>query len=127
MALHTGTSYNLFVDSSHRISGTSSDFIFEIPQLLGAQFDSVVVRQVSVPKSWYLISPGSYFTVVQGRSEYPCRLDEGNYSLTCLLHCLRTRLATIGRLDGLEYSVGWPSTTMPQTGRISFTVALLLA
>jgi hypothetical protein len=74
MSIHTGASCNLFVDSSKRVSGTSSDFLFEIPQLLGSLYDSVVVRQISVPKSWYLLAPGSSFTVLQGAREYPLQL-----------------------------------------------------
>jgi hypothetical protein len=122
MALHTGQSYNLFVSSADRVSGTSADFVIEIPQLLGATFDSVVVRQVSIPKSFYLISPDSSFTVSQGLNSYQLGLDPGNYSLMCLLHCLRTKLATIGAYDGQVYTVGWPTSTQPQTGILTFSV-----
>ncbi len=104
MALHTGQSYNMFVSSADRVSGTSSDFVIEIPQLLGAAFDSVVVRQISIPKSFYLIAANSSFTVSQGPNSYQLGLEPGNYSSMCLLHCLRTKLATVGAYDGLAYT-----------------------
>ncbi len=113
------------MDSSKRVSDTSSAFIFVIP-FFGAQYDSVVEMQISVPKSWYLIIRGSKFTVIQGLNGYPLELDAGNYTLIFVLDCLRTKLATIGLLDGLECTVGWPSSTQPQTDRITFSVNPIL-
>jgi hypothetical protein len=74
MTLHTGQSYNRFVLSGDRVSGTSSDFIYAIPQLLGGSFDSVAVRRVHIPKSFWLISATRSFTVLQGVNQLQLQL-----------------------------------------------------
>ena len=127
MLAQNGNSFNLYVDSARRLSGSSSDFTIPIA-LTASDYDTVVVKQLSVPKSMYLFNAEDatfYLGLRVGgvNIEIPLTLELGNYSLTCFTHCATQLLNTNGK--GVVFTMGFPGPTQPSTGRftISYTAS----
>ena len=76
-----GKSQRYYINSENRISGTSSDFIYQLSIPEGGQFDSVCVLSVSIPLSFYLIrSPYNTMTLQEGLTSVLITVPEGNYT-----------------------------------------------
>ena len=68
-----------YVDSHNRSSGTHSDFSYAL-NLVGS-YDSVVILQASIPKSYYLVQAGrNTFTLSEGGTDVTVTLPVGTYS-----------------------------------------------
>jgi hypothetical protein len=113
----------IYIDSSERVSGTDTAFI-SAPILLSASnsYNSVVVSQVSIPKSWYNV-PGAfnYFTLVENGTEITITIPAGNYnrnSLVAVLPALMTAASTLGK----SYTMSYPNVTASaDTGKYTFS------
>ena len=82
----------IYIDSSYKVSGTSSDFIIDLPETVQLE-DNVkcILHEVSIPHSWFSIQQGFndnlYFFQLDPNGVNPdiidyrvFSIDEGNYS-----------------------------------------------
>lgn len=113
----------IYIDSSERVSGTDTAFI-SAPVLISASnnYDSVVVSQVSIPKSWYNVpSAYNYFTLVENGVQTTITIPAGNYnrnSLVAVLPALMTAASTLGK----SYNMSYPNVTAAaDTGKYTFS------
>jgi hypothetical protein len=113
----------IYIDSSERVSGTDSAFL-SAPVLLSAgnTYDSVVVNQVSIPKSWYNVPARfNYFTLIENGTQIPITIPPGNYNritLALVVGPLMTAASTIG----LTYSLSYPNVAIEaDTGKFTFS------
>ena len=96
----------VYIDSSYKVSGTSSDFTIDLPETVQLE-DNVLcqIHEVSVPHSWYSINENNNnFYVMKGilPPETPSRvtyrkliIPVGNYTATELATQLETSLNTL--------------------------------
>lgn len=115
----------LYIDSSERVSGTDSAFL-SAPAIISAgnTYDSVVVNQVSIPKSWYNVPARyNYFYLVENGVPITITLPPGNYNRITLALVLPP-LMTAASLSGLTYSMSYPDVaTQADTGKFTFSYA----
>ena len=82
----------IYIDSSYKVSGTSSDFVVDLPETVQLE-DNVkcILHEVSIPHSWFSIQQGFndnlYFFQLDPNGVNPdiidyrvFSIDEGNYS-----------------------------------------------
>ena len=99
----------VYVNSYERISGTSSSFTIDISQQVRPvnNFDSIVLLNASIPKSYYLIN--DYTNTFQiSESGFPTKtitITNGNYSLSALTSALNTLIAAAGLNKTYVFSV----------------------
>jgi hypothetical protein len=115
--------FPLYIDSSERTSGTNSSFQSKPADLsTGNKYDSVVVSQVSIPKSWYNV-PNNFrtFTLSEGGALSTVTIPAGNYNrltLANVLPALLTAASTVGK----TYTMTYPDvTTVADTGKFTFS------
>lgn len=114
--------YALYIDSSERLSGRDSSFLSKPANISsGNKYDSVVVSQVSIPKSWYNIpSAFNTFTLVENGVSITITIPAGNYNRLTLASVLPT-LLTNASLNGKTYTMSYPNvTTQADTGKFTF-------
>lgn len=115
--------YALYIDSSERISGSDSSFLSKPANLsAGNKYDSVVVSQVSIPKSWYNVpSAFNTFTLVEnGVPLTPIIIPPGNYNRLTLASVLAP-LLTAASVNGKTYTMSYPDTAnQADTGKYTF-------
>ena len=107
------------VNSSKRLSGTSSDFTIDLSQQIRIpnQYDRASLVSFSCPKSYYLITADNdSFTVTEGKTTRTIELLHGNYSFTSLATELEEELNAFG--------VGWVYTVLADksVGKFFFSV-----
>lgn len=108
MLAHGATQTSFYIDSTMRATGSTSDFVVQIPDLVS--YDSCVLKSAAIPKSWYFIQePFRTFWIGTAAGEIPIKLDVGNYSLNCFTHCLTQKLGVLG------ITMSFPTSTQPQT------------
>ena len=82
----------IYIDSSYKVSGTSSDFVIDLPETVQLE-DNIkcILHEVSIPHSWFSIQQGFndnlYFFQLDPNGVNPdiidyrvFSIDEGNYS-----------------------------------------------
>jgi hypothetical protein len=115
----------VYIDSSERVSGTDSAFLSK-PILIntGNTYDSVVVNQVSIPKSWYNVPAlYNYFDLVENGVPITITLPPGNYNRITLALVLPS-LMTAASLNGKTYTMTYPNTAqVADTGKYTFSYA----
>ena len=73
--MQTSRPYIIYIDSKNRLSGTSSNFDFQIELPKNNNFDTVCLIGASIPKSWYAIRTGyNRFTFQEDTITPPVRL-----------------------------------------------------
>jgi len=83
------TQQTIHINSAFRSSGTDSDFVINIPLKKNNKFTHVAVIDISIPKSYYLISEGdNTFTIQENGSTFIVTIPVGNYSITSFLYVL---------------------------------------
>ena len=114
------TQQTIHINSSFRTSGTHSDFVINIPLKKNNKFTHVAVIDISIPKSYYLISGGSNtFTIEENGSTFIVTIPVGNYSINSFLYVLNNIFQNTQGLN--HYTATFAnSKTEPQTGKISF-------
>ena len=90
----------VYIDSSYKVSGTSSDFTIDLPETVQLEDNMMCqIHEVSIPHSWYSIQKGvndRLFIDVEhtGVSPWTTRaritLTEGNYNISELAGHLQT-------------------------------------
>ena len=109
-----------YINSKNRIAGTNSRFTFSLPFYPSDNFDRVAVLQCTIPKSFYLIKNGlNTFTLTEGAFITTITIPVGNYTRRSLQDTLQTLLNNAS--SGITYTVSWPSSTEPLTGKFTFT------
>lgn len=109
-----------YINSRNRLSGSDSDFLYKIEQPAGSEFNRVVVLNVSIPKSYYMIQSGqNTFTLDENGTEYTITLDIGNYTRSSFKSRLQTLLNATG---AYTYTISIPSTANADTGKYTFNV-----
>ena len=133
--MQTSRPYIIYIDSKNRLSGTSSNFDFQIELPKNNNFDTVCLIGASIPKSWYAIRSGyNQFTFQEDNITPPVRLSvpPGWYSrakfafqIAQMLNA-QSLLNSIIRNDGLipnDYSVlSSAATPGGDDDRLSFIV-----
>lgn len=93
----------------HFVGGTASNFRYQFDLTPNNNYDSVVVLQASIPKSYYQIttSNGS-FTLTEEKKSATITLDPGFYDKRSFATILQTALNT-GSPNGWAYTVSYPN------------------
>lgn len=115
--------YSVYVDSSNRASGTDSDFIYNIALPSDQEFTHVCLLNALIPKSYYLIQRGfNTFQLREGATIITVTVPIGNY----ILNAFRTTITTLlnnASPNGWVYSVTYPPSSGPDTGKFTYSVA----
>jgi len=117
-------SKTILINSKNRVSGTNSNFMFKISELVDEKLDSVICSQCLIPKSYYLIQTGinDTFTLTESGSSATVTLSAGNYTLNSLKTNLVSKL-NIASPHSYTYAITYPSSTQVDTGKLTFTVS----
>jgi hypothetical protein len=108
--------YQVVIESSLRISGSTADFIYRIPTLLSGGYDRVCLEQAHLPKSWYICPAGNTFMFIEDGVETLKSLPMGNYSLSVFLATIKALITS----THASYTIAFPGPREPQTGRLTF-------
>ena len=113
-----------FIDSGERVAGTSNAFQ-SAPINLGVtnRYDSVILSQVVIPKSWYNV-PQNYntFTLKEKGVSTTITIPVGNYNKNNFQVVLAA-LLTAASPNGKTYTITYPNiNTQADTGKYTFTV-----
>jgi len=74
-------SHLVYLDSEERISGSASNFLYEIIIPDGLKVDTCCVLSMTIPRSYYLIRPGQNRAIlIIDAVEYPFEIPPGNYN-----------------------------------------------
>src|SRR3954470_22945414 len=117
------TSKRLFyVDSHQRISGTHSNFTYQL-DYKNEDYDYCVVLQATIPKSYYLIQSGqNTFTLQEGGSAATITVPIGNYSRSSFQSQLQSLLNSLSP-NHWTYAISIPNTLITgDTGLYTYTV-----
>jgi hypothetical protein len=108
------------INSAFRQSGTDSDFVINIPLKKNNRYTHVAVIDVSIPKSYYLISENdNVFTIQENGATFTVTIPVGNYSITSFLYVLNNLFQQTQGLS--HYTATFPnSKTEAQTGKMTF-------
>jgi len=110
-----------YINSNDRISGTDSRFTISIPYYPQDNFNTVCVLQAVIPKSYYLIRPGlNTFTLQENFVNTTIIIPIGNYSRRSLESTVQN-LLNANSPNSIGYTISWPSSTQPHTGKFTFT------
>ncbi len=111
------------VNTIDRLSGTSENFAYQLPIPHDSGFDRVVVLNVSIPVSFYLIQEGiNTFHIREGGVDRLITLPPGNYSAKVFILTLVPLLNT-GAPAGWIYSMSLPNQNLEAgTGKFTYTV-----
>jgi len=112
----------VFIDSSRRSAGTSSNFQIELG-LPDNPWDSVVLMQCSIPKSWHLISTGvnDSFRIsepgISGTRIFTVTIPKGSYNKLSLASTLSTIATSASSVSGyaLTYNIFYTNTNINNT------------
>jgi hypothetical protein len=100
------------IDSSKRISGTSSNFSIsiDIPNL--SDFDRIALNQFSCPRSYYDVEEGfNTFILKEGTTQVQCIFPQGMYNVYTLISTM-TSLLNAYSPNGLIYSIEYPNSAI---------------
>jgi hypothetical protein len=104
------------VDSSQRLSGTSTNFTINLnlPNYV-QEFDRVAVNQISIPRSWYDVESGyNTFVLKEGTSSQTITIPAGMYNVNTLATTIATQLNSASVLNGnsYTYTVAYPNSSL---------------
>ena len=116
------TSSKFYVNSRNRTSGTDSDFsyYFDVPK--DSKYNKVCLLQASIPKSYYMVQPGEYFTLSEGLNTTQIAVSPANYTRKSFAAVIQASLTT-NSPNGWVYVITYnTSSTVGDTGKYTFTV-----
>lgn len=114
--------YYVYVDSNNRITGTSSNFTYNMALPTDHDFTHVTLLNALIPKSYYLIQAGyNTFQLQEGATIVTVSLPVGNYLLNVFKSTVATAL-TAASPNGWTYSVSYPAASLPDTGKFTYSV-----
>lgn len=109
-----------YINSRRRTEGTDSHFSYTLPIPQDSKWTHVVVTELVIPKSYYLIEEGrNYFYLIEGTDEFKITIPEGNYSYTSF------RSVVIDLLNAQSdhiYDITVPSFNEADTAKYTFDV-----
>lgn len=113
-----------YINSRNRISGTDSNFSYNLEMNKNEEYDHAVVLQCSIPKSYYLIETGyNTFILKEGIVETTVTVPVGNYNRDSFKTLVQTLLNTASP-NLWTYTVTYPNTrNASDTGKFTFTVS----
>ena len=115
--------YFLYVDSHDRISGTHSDFTYNVSYPPDKQYTHCVVLSANIPKSYYLVPKNQSFTLIEGVSSVKITVPEGDYLLNTFRLVIQN-LLNQNSPNGYLYTVSYPTiTTQANTGKFTYSVS----
>lgn len=118
----------IYIDSSERVSGSNESFL-SAPIIISAtnSYDSVVVSQVSIPKSWYNVpSLFNYIDLVENGNTTRISIPPGNYNRNNMALVLSS-LMTSGSLLGKTYNMTYSNIAVQaDTGKYTFSYTPVL-
>ena len=129
----------VYIDSSYKVSGTSSDFTIDLPETVQLEENMLCqIHEVSVPHSWYSINNTNnnlYFrhqvlppSIPSGAIYRKITIPEGNYTASELTTELETQLNnyfdTGDRPD--TYTVRYNATTNKIRIAVNYTSAIFV-
>lgn len=123
---HKNDVYISIVDSSQRVSGTSSNFTINLnlPVYVG-DFDRVSLNQFSCPRSWYDVATNfNTFTLKESGVTMVITVPIGMYNALTLASTLSTLMTTASATFGLAYTytVTYPNSSLTvNTNKFLFT------
>jgi hypothetical protein len=124
MDIEPGTSWKVYVNSLQKLSGTDSNFAYNINPPANIKFDRVVVLDALIKKSYYGVSQGANtFTLQEGNQQVVVTVAVGNYNFVSWQYYISTLLTSVSP-NGYTYNVSYPNTTQSaDTGKWVFTIA----
>ena len=112
-----------YVNSTYKITGTDSSFLYQIQLPPNSEFNRVTCLAASIPKSFYTIETGFNVFQLNKGTTVDITLSVGNYNRKTLASALAT-LLTNASPNKWTYSVTYPNVaTTPDTGFYTFSVA----
>ena len=98
--------FNFLVDSQFRNSGTSSHFNFTIPLPTYNDYDSILISNAIIPKSYYLIRAGyNTFTLVEEGVNILVTINIGNYNLLDFMNEVKGDINSASSYSGNPYTI----------------------
>jgi hypothetical protein len=125
--IDTSDSQIVYVNSRDRLSGTDSNFTYNVQLKPQNDFDRVVMLSTAIPKSYYAVQNGyNTFTLSENGSSITITVPQGNYTRKGFANQLTTLMiaasATLG--NNFTYSVTYPKNSfVVDTGFYNYTVS----
>lgn len=114
-----------YINSKDRIGGTSSNFTYDLKMDKENKYSHVMVLDVSIPKSYYLIPAGANtFSLQEGKTTVTVTMPAANYNIGNLKTVLAAQLTLVSP-NAATYTVTYPSASQPDTGKLTFTSTYL--
>lgn len=113
-----------YISSNQKISGSQSDFLFKLNNIDKInKFNSVVVLQAVIPKTYYLVrKKNNSFILQENDTMINILMPVGNYSKISFRIVLQ-KLLNENTLHGFAYSIKDDNTMIgPDTGKFTFFV-----
>lgn len=109
-----------YIDSSNRVSGTTSQFTYELN--INSDYDRCVVLQANIPMSYYLVRNGlNTFVVNENGTLTTITVPRGNYSALSFKTVLSDLLNAECKWD---YTITLPnSLNEPNTAKFNYSVS----
>lgn len=115
---------NVYINSSNRLSGTPSNFLYniQVPNDKNYSYDRVCVMTLRIPKSYYMIDePYNTFILRENLSDIIISIPKGNYSKDSLMYVVKN-LMNANTLNGITYDITYPNVLLEaDTGKYTFT------
>lgn len=114
-----------YINSKNRINGTNSNFTYKLEIDRNILYDSVVLLDASIPKSYYTVQDGyNIFSIVENNTTTNITISPGNYTRTSFKNELeyKLNLAGLGRPSWV-YTVSYQNIGLTvDTGHLFFNV-----
>jgi hypothetical protein len=123
MNIDPNNKHFVYVNSLHRLSGTTSNFTYNINLPPNKRFTKVVVLDALIPKSYYLIdSNDCVFQLQEGGTVVDVTIPAGNYNFLSWQYVIGSVL-TSASPNGWSYSCTYANTnTSADTGKFIYSV-----
>lgn len=110
-----------YINSRSRMSGSSSDFTYELKIPPGNRYSHACALHVSIPRSFYLVTPpNNTFTLVEGKTSTIITLPTGNYNVKNLI-AVTSQLLSSSSQVGASYQLSYPSSSEVDTGLLTIS------
>jgi len=113
--------HHVVVDSKRRLDGgTSSNFHYRIELPPGRTYTRVVVTQLVLPVSFYMLTnSNNTFVLIENATQYTITMPPGNYTRSALLYQLALQMNAVA--TNVYTVVGRDTTTDPEDYKFVFS------
>lgn len=112
-----------YINSRNRLSGDNSAFSYKVDLDPNEKYTHCCVLNFVCPKTYYLVATGfNTFTMQENVQTATVTVPIGDYSRRIFQGILQTALNTASP-NGWTYTVASPTTSQPDTGKYTYTVA----